>query len=551
MAYTVRYDDHYVYISASFGMKDDIKASIEGARWMPETKEWRGLRGARNKFVIDEVWKNSEAFRRYYVPPPDSLVAQFKARFPGRWSHQYTAAAHLVHRRRFIYAAEMALGKTVTVFDAIDFVKPAHVWWVSDKNSLKAYEEQRQRWKPAFKAEVVVNYESLPQACHKAKRPPQCVVFDECSALKNGKARRTQAALALVSLMEQTYGDNCYVFMLSGTPAPKDIRDWWAVCEVARPGFLRESRIEKFTERYMVCTRAEKGYLEPQKDEDGRYMYTEEYRKLGSRLAPLVLCHRRGIDNPDMRQLTKQYKEIRLEQDPEAIEASKFLIASAPNAGAALQAIRQLSDGIQVSTAASFECPKDEALRDHLDAHDNRCIVYAAYRLSIDKITNICLSKGWGVIRVDGRGWSGLGRMEMKAAQQMLSMFSRPDVYPFPIAFVAHPRAAGKGLTLTASPSICFYSRTYMYEDSAQAEDRIMRESSTGQLIVDLLHLPIDYKVMENVKAKRRGSDVTFNDIRVAYGLPPLEVGGNDKIEVEDAEEEAGTDLVPSTMQQM
>lgn len=558
MDISVRYDDHYVYLNTSFGMKDEIKASIQGARWMPDSREWRGIIGARNSYVIDHVWKGSPQFKRYYTEPPPHIEKELRQMFPGRWSHQYKAAAYVIHRRRFIYAAEMALGKTVTAFDAVEYIGYGPCWWVSDKNSLKAFHEQMDKWKPKIKFSVVVNYEGLAKECRRAIKPPRVVVFDECSALKNSKAARTQAAMALVGLMELEYGDDCFVIMLSGTPAPKDIRDWWAVAEVCRPGFIRESRIEKFTERYMVCTRAEKGYLEPQKDEDGKYLYTTEYPKLGKRLAPLVLCHRRGIDNPDMRQLTKEYQELKLEPDPEALEAVKMLLDTAPNAGAALQAIRQASDGVSVKAGMSFECPKDAALRDHLDKHTNRCIIYAAYRLSIDKITDICRQKGWHVVRVDGRGWSGIGKLNGNGAQELLKFFSRPDIYTFPIAFVAHPRAAGKGLTLTASPSIAFYSRTYMYEDSAQAEDRIMRESSIGQLIVDFLNMPIDYSVLANVKSKRRGNDITFNDIRAAYGLPPLPVGGEAKAseygeddEEQGTPEEGGANNLPGEMLQL
>jgi hypothetical protein len=49
-----------------------------------------------------------------------------------------------------------------------------------------------------------------------------------------------------------------------------------------------------------------------------------------------------------------------------------------------------------------------------------------------------------------------------------------------------------------------------------------MRNSSTGQTIIDLNHTPVDLRVIENVKNKRKGNAVTFNAIREAYGLPPI-----------------------------
>jgi hypothetical protein len=69
------------------------------------------------------------------------------------------------------------------------------------------------------------------------------------------------------------------------------------------------------------------------------------------------------------------------------------------------------------------------------------------------------------------------------------------------------------GLTLTASPSIVYYSNDFNSEARTQSEDRIHRPGCTGTNIIDLIHLPTDLRVLENLKAKRTLEKMTLGDI--------------------------------------
>lgn len=80
------------------------------------------------------------------------------------------------------------------------------------------------------------------------------------------------------------------------------------------------------------------------------------------------------------------------------------------------------------------------------------------------------------------------------------------------------------GLTLTASPSIVYFSNDFNAESRIQSEDRIHRpgmDVNRGATIYDLIHLPTDRTVLENLKAKRVLQDMTLgalNDVLAQVG---------------------------------
>lgn len=155
------------------------------------------------------------------------------------------------------------------------------------------------------------------------------------------------------------------------------------------------------------------------------------------------------------------------------------------------------------------DCPKDEALIDLLDEYEDvgRVVIYGGFTGTINRIVNICHRHGWWVIRMDQ------GKIEITDPKGLpiydkdfQSIFQdKLEEYP-KVAFVAHTESGGMGLTLTASPMICYFSNTFSGEARMQSEDRIHRiglDMNRGATIIDILHLPSDKKVLENLQAKK------------------------------------------------
>lgn len=172
-------------------------------------------------------------------------------------------------------------------------------------------------------------------------------------------------------------------------------------------------------------------------------------------------------------------------------------------------------------------CPKDDALRSILEDHEDigRIVLYAGFTGSIDRLVRLCQREKWSVIRVDGQGWNtdlAINGLVLTKPEEMLEAFQSPcnpnmveNEFPR-IAFIGHPGSAGMGLTLTASPTICYYSNDYNAESRIQSEDRIHRpgmDKQRGATIIDLIHLPSDKLVLDNLKAKKDLQSMTMGQL--------------------------------------
>ena len=169
-------------------------------------------------------------------------------------------------------------------------------------------------------------------------------------------------------------------------------------------------------------------------------------------------------------------------------------------------------------TVQEVPCPKEDALVDLLDAHEDagRIVIYGGFTGSVDRVVTICHKEGWATIRVDGRGWSATEyNGDPIDCSDLVTLFQdRKNDYPR-VAFVGQPGAAGMGLTLTASPGIVYWSNDFNAESRIQSEDRIHRpgmDLNRGATIYDLIHLPTDLHILNNLKKKRDLQAMTMGD---------------------------------------
>ncbi len=153
-------------------------------------------------------------------------------------------------------------------------------------------------------------------------------------------------------------------------------------------------------------------------------------------------------------------------------------------------------------------CPKDDILLEQLDLHVDvgRLNIYAGFTASIDKIVRIVKRQKWGFIRADGRGWQGFSADgTLLPSDRLLEAYADTQTYPR-LAFIGQPGAAGMGITLTAAPTTLFYSNDFNCDSRIQAEDRghrIGMDVERGGRIVDIIHLPSDQYVLDNLQKKK------------------------------------------------
>ena len=78
-------------------------------------------------------------------------------------------------------------------------------------------------------------------------------------------------------------------------------------------------------------------------------------------------------------------------------------------------------------------------------------------------------------------------------------------------------------LTLTESRMAVYWSNSFKPEYRTQSEDRIHRlgmDVNKGCVIVDLIHLPTDYKVLDIIRENRRLELMTMGEIAVDWAIP-------------------------------
>jgi SNF2 family DNA or RNA helicase len=281
-----------------------------------------------------------------------------------------------------------------------------------------------------------------------------------------------------------------------------------------------------------------------------------EVHRLYTRMRGLVLVKFKKdcLDLPE-----KQYRKIYCPASKELERAAQFIKNTASRAVQALTLLRELSDGFQyVDTVVGMETckvcggkklicdgcngkgevkkyrqetqevtsPKDAILRDLLDEHEDvgRIVIYAGFTGSVEKCIKICRSMGWEVLRLDGRGW--YTTIESDSAEELLKAFdlTHPEFKHYlakipKLAFIGQPGAGGMGLTLTASPSVVYFSNDFNGTNRMQSEDRIHRpgmDTNKGATIIDIINLPTDELVLANLQKKKDLQNLTMGEVMEA-----------------------------------
>lgn len=585
-----------------FALKDEFKA-MRGARWLGtyDAKKnplprpvWQVENCRRNNFNIDYL-EGKNPFARYKTPLDEKnlgnmTIPRTRKDWHGKeWNifgHQIEFTLHMLQRRQCIIAGEMGTGKTLSAFLAMELSCVEEAWYVAPKSALASVKLEAMRWCLRTKVRFMT-YDELKKVLSEwvpGKPPPKMVFFDESSRVKTASSQRSQAAMFLAESMRDTWGDDAYIILMSGSPAPKSPLDWYQQCEIACPGYIREGNIHKFEQRLAILEKTgdTTGFSWSKRIawRDGNPnicgicgRHTSQHAGLPHdfkavdnqieamyrRMSGLVLVKFKKdcLDLPD-----KVYRVITLKPSRELMSAARIVTSKAHSVIEGMTLLRELSDGFQYKdtlekTAVCESCkgtrihpettpgvvrscdfcsgtgvqnsfkretveipsPKLDALTDLLDEVEDqgRLVVYAGFTGSIDRICAHVKKLGWEYIRVDGRGWSSsIG--SLKTDLSMLQAFQNPAEYG-QIVFVGHPGSAGMGITLTAASMICYFSNDFNAESRIQSEDRIHRagmDTNRGATIVDLILLPTDKKVLDNLSRKRELQSISLGEIKSA-----------------------------------
>jgi len=612
---SLNYENGRIWIKFPFNriLLAEVKA-MKGARWHgfdePPRKVWSVIDCPRNQFQLDYLQKKNP-YARYDAP----LSMEVESKRP-LYEHQLLMTAHALTRHYCIFACEMGTGKTLAAIEVMEKagLQNHEAWYVGPKSGIRAVNLELDKWQSRVQPRMFTYRGLVTHMRSYSGTAPRLVIFDESSKIKTPTSQRSQAAMYLADAIREEHGEDGYVILMSGTPAPKTPVDWWHQCEVACPGFLKEGQVNKFKKslciieerqsitggvyphivawlddenRCAICGQYETHERHWVDGDHGFVKSKNEVERLYRRLKglALVLFKKDCLDLPE-----KQYKIIRVKATPSIIRTAKLIAKTSRRAIEALTLCRELSDGFQYTEEAigTEECPvchgvgeamvkipkndvdamqpldvnsddfiekkmicdtcggagtvkkfarstddvtspKDDVLLEIMDDHSEvgRLIVWGGFTATIDRLVDIATKHGWSVLRIDGRGYYGVDAdgHTLDANELLIAMdASHPrrkeleETYP-KLCVVGNAKAGGYALTLTASPTEVFYSNSFDGEARMQAEDRFHRagmDTNRGATIIDLILLPTDQLVLDNLKKKKRLQDLSMGELNAA-----------------------------------
>ena len=268
----------------------------------------------------------------------------------------------------------------------------------------------------------------------------------------------------------------------------------------------------------------------------------------------------------------KRYEIIEVTSTPNILRAAKLIAQTGRRAIETLTLLRELSDGFQyqetqtgtntcplckgtgiekhpidntdilcslckgekfvpnyIRSVKEVESPKDQVYIDLLDEYEDigRCIVWGGFTGTVDRLVKIAKEQGWAVLRVDGRGHEGYSSTGenldpdklFNAMDSSYKDFTRLQEEIPRLIYVGQPKAGGIAVTLTAAPVMIYYSNDFSGEARMQSEDRAHRagmDLNRGLRIIDLIHLPTDKLVLENLKKKRELQNMSMGELQEA-----------------------------------
>lgn len=399
---TILEDSKYYYISSAFEFKDKLKF-MQGSRWMGRDEEnpmkvWRVNKCRRNDFRIEHL-EGKNPFSRYDAPL-EPFVQTLNFQRPV-YVHQRFQTGHILLRKQCELSCEMGTGKTLSSIEAMERSGITDWWFVGTKSSIASVRLEFWFWK-SFIRPVFMTYDELKRTVEHwipGKMPPRGIIFDESSKLKTPSSQRSQAAFHVAESMRDNYGNDAYIVLMSGSPAPKSPVDWYWQCEIACPGFLIEGDVNKFKDRLAVteyvgditggrfpkfiawrdggmpiCNDCGKGsahsnHTDPS-DRENFHDYIplkDEITQLYKRMSGLVLVqHKKDcLDLPD-----KVYREIEIKPSLAMARAAALIQVGSRNTIEALTKLRELSDGFQYietveSTQTCTTCQGNKELFDN------------------------------------------------------------------------------------------------------------------------------------------------------------------------------------------
>ena len=322
------------------------------------------------------------------------------------------------------------------------------------------------------------------------------IAIDESTTIKNHKAKRTKALMKIASAFK-------YKRLLTGSPVTKSPMDLYSQCEFLRPGLLGYDSYYAFQGRYAVVQRKTMGSHAFQQivgfrnlDELTFKIDQFSYRVLKQDCLDLpdkiYTVRYVGLtkEQRDMYNSIKQHALVML--DDGELSTAPAVITQMLRLQQILSGHLKTDDGDTVY----FDSKRMDALKEILEEHDGKAIIWSRFRYDIQQITKM-LNDTFG----QGCAASYYGDTSDDERQRVVNDFQNSEHLKF---FVGNPSTAGYGLTLTKADLVIYYANDFNLETRAQSEDRAHRIGQKNNVTyVDLISEgTIDERIVKSLQSK-------------------------------------------------
>lgn len=320
---------------------------------------------------------------------------------------------------------------------------------------------------------------------------PKTVVVDESHYIKNPKALRTKAVKELVKVCKHS-------IFLTGTPITNRPAEFFTTLNLLEP---REfSSWFSYVKRYCGAYQGRFGW------EIGGATHTEE---LHARLVNSVMIRRRKEDvlkdlpakrrNVVPMEINNRAVYNVAEEDLLGWLREKFGKGRAEKASQA-EALARFNYLKQLAAEGALEM-QIQWIKDSLDSN-GKLVIFAVHHATIDKLSEEL--RHYGPVVVDGR-------VSIENRQKAVDAFqNNPDCR----VFIGNIRAAGVGLTLTASSNTVFAEVDWVPANMFQAEDRVHRIGQEAESINAWYLVPsntIVEEIMQMIENKSKVLDAVLD----------------------------------------
>jgi len=322
------------------------------------------------------------------------------------------------------------------------------------------------------------------------------IAIDESTTIKNHKAKRTKALMKIASAFK-------YKRLLTGSPVTKSPMDLYSQCEFLRPGLLGYDSYYAFQGRYAVVQRKTMG--------SHAFQQVVGFRNLDELTFKIDQFSYRVLkqdclDLPDKIYtvryvgLTKQQRDMYNSIKQHAlVMLDNGELSTAPAVITQMLRLQQILSGhlkTDDGDTIYFDSKRMDALKEILEEHDGKAIIWSRFRYDIRQITKM-LNDTFG----QGCAASYYGDTSDDERQRAIKDFQNSEHLKF---FVGNPSTAGYGLTLTEADLVIYYANDFNLETRAQSEDRAHRIGQKNNVTyVDLISEgTIDERIVKSLQSK-------------------------------------------------